>query len=75
MTLVEAAEVILKKSRGLALTSREITEQAIAEGLIHPKSAQPWVHLQAAIRQHNQQLVNAGKKEQFSLVEGKWKLN
>lgn len=75
MTLIEAAEAILGKAKGSFLSAREITDLAIKNGLIKPKSAKPWVHLQAAIRQHNQQLVNAGKKEQFSLAEGKWKLN
>lgn len=76
MTLIEAAEAILSKARGSALSAREITDQAIKDGLISPKSAKPWVHLQSAIRERNQQLEKNGKKEQFSLVEGnKWKLN
>lgn len=75
MTLIEAAEAILGKVNGSSLTAREITDQALKDGLIKPKSAKPWVHLQAAIRERNQQLVKSGKKEQFSLEEGKWKLN
>ncbi len=75
MTLVEAAESVLGKAKGSSLTAREITEQALKDGLIKPKSAKPWVHLQSALRERNQQLIKAGKKEQFSLVEGKWKLN
>ena len=75
MTLIEAAETILGRTKGSSLTAREITVQALKEGLIKPKSTKPWVHLQSAIRERNQQLVKAGKKEQFSLVEGKWKLN
>lgn len=75
MTLIEAAEAILGKAHGLSLSAREITDQALSDGLIKPKSAKPWVHLQSAIRERNQKLVLAGKKEQFSLVEGKWKLN
>ena len=75
MTLIEAAEAILSTSKGSSLTAREIVDQAIARGLIKPKSLKPWVHLQAAIRLRNQQLSIAGKKEQFFLVEGKWKLN
>jgi len=75
MTLIEAAETILDKAKGSSLSAREITDQALKEGLIKPKSTKPWVHLQSAIRERNQQLVKAGKKEQFSLVEGKWKLN
>ena len=73
MTLIEAAEIILGK--GNSKTAREITEQAIKDGLIKPKSEKPWVHLQSAIRERNRQLASAGKKEQFSYVEGKWKLN
>jgi hypothetical protein len=75
MTLIEAAEAILGKAKGSSLTAREITDHALKDGLIKPKSAKPWVHLQSAIRERNQQLIKAGKKEQFSLVEGKWKLN
>jgi HB1, ASXL, restriction endonuclease HTH domain len=75
MTLVEAAEAILGKSASSALTAREITELAMKDGLIKPKSAKPWVHMQSAIRERNQQLLAAGKKEQFSFVAGKWKLN
>jgi HB1, ASXL, restriction endonuclease HTH domain len=75
LTLVEAAEAILGKSGGTALTAREITDQAIKGGLVKPKSAKPWVHMQSAIRQRNQQLAAAGKKEQFSFVAGKWQLN
>ena len=75
MTLIEAAVSILSKSKGRSLSAREITEQALKDGLITPKSQKPWVHLQSALRERNQQLIKAGKKEQFSLVEGKWKLN
>jgi hypothetical protein len=75
MTLIEAAEAILGKAKGSSLSAREITDQALMEGLISPKSAKPWVHLQSAIRERNQQLIKAGRKEQFSFIEGKWKLN
>ena len=75
MTLIEAAEVILGKNKGSFLSAREITDQALRDGLIQPKSAKPWVHLQSAIRERNQQLAKAGRKEQFTLLEGKWKLN
>lgn len=74
MTLIEAAETILGRAQGSSLSAREITDQALNNGLIKPKSKKPWVHLQSAIRERNQQLVKAGKKEQFLLVEGKWKL-
>jgi hypothetical protein len=75
MTLIEAAEVILGKNKGAFLTAREITDQALRDGLIQPKSAKPWVHLHSAIRERNQQLAKAGRREQFTLLEGKWKLN
>jgi hypothetical protein len=74
MTLIEAAEAILSKTKG-SLSAREITDQALKDGLIKPKSAKPWVHLQSAIRERNQQLIKSGKREHFVLVEGKWKLN
>jgi hypothetical protein len=75
MTLVEAAETILGKSANTELTAREITEQAIKEDLIKPKSDKPWVHMQSAIRESNQRLLASGKKERFSFAAGKWKLN
>ena len=75
MTLIEAAEAILGKARGSYLSARAITDQALKDGLIKPKSVKPWVHLHSAIRVRNQQLVKAGKKEQFSLADGKWTLN
>jgi hypothetical protein len=75
MTLIEAAVSILSKSKGTFLSAREITDHALKDGLIKPKSAKPWVHLQSALRERNQQLIKEGKKEQFSLVDGKWKLN
>jgi len=75
VTLIEAAEAILGKAKGSFLSAREITDLAVKEGLIKPKSAKPWVHLQSAIRQQNQQLAKAGKREAFSFAEGKWKLN
>ena len=75
MTLIEAAVSILSKSKGTCLSAREITDHALKDGLIKPKSAKPWVHLQSALRERNQQLIKAGKMEQFSLVDGKWKLN
>lgn len=75
MTLIEAAEAILSKTKDLELSAKEITEQAVKDGLIKPKSTKPWVHLHSAIRDRNQELVKAGKKEQFLLVNGKWKLN
>jgi len=74
MTLIEAAETILGRAKGASLSAREITDQALKDGLIKPKSEKPWVHLQSAMRQRNHQLVSAGKKEQFSLSGGKWKL-
>ena len=75
MTLIEAAEAILSKTKGSPQSAREITDRALKDGLIKSKSSKPWVHLQAAIRERNQQLLKAGKKEQFLLIEGKWTLN
>lgn len=75
MTLIEAAEVILLKAKGSCLSAREITDMAMKHGLIKPKSAKPWMHLHAALKQHNQQSINAGQKERFSFAGGKWKLH
>ena len=75
MTLIEAAIIILSKSKGSSLSAREITDNALKDRLIKPKSAKPWVHLQSAIRARNRNLVLLGKEPQFLLVDGKWKLN
>jgi HB1, ASXL, restriction endonuclease HTH domain len=75
MTLVEAAVKILSNVKGSSLSSKEIIEMALSEGLIKPKSSKPWVHLQSAMRSHNKSLIQAGKREKFLLAEGKWKLN
>lgn len=75
MTLIEAAETVLRRANGSSLTAREIINQAIRDNLIKPKSEKPWVHLQSAMRERNKQLVKAGEREQFSFAEGKWMLN
>jgi len=74
MTLVEAAEVVLKAAGGVSLTAQEITEKAVATKLIAPKSRKPWVHLQAAMRESNFRLEKAGKTAQFISKDGKWEL-
>jgi hypothetical protein len=51
MKLVEAAELILRESKGAHLHTREICELAIQKKLITPKSQKPWVHMQAVLRQ------------------------
>ena len=75
MTLIEAAYTVLSKNKAISLSAREITDQAIKEGLINPKSKKPWVHLHSAIRERNKQMRSAGINEQFSFVKGKWKLS
>jgi hypothetical protein len=75
MTLVEAAEVILGRSKGSKLTAREITDQAVAAGLIQPKSSRPWVHLHSALKQHNRQREDSGAQPTFILFDGRWRLN
>jgi hypothetical protein len=74
MTLVEAAQAILKAAGGKELSAQEITQKAIAEKLISPKSQKPWVHLQAAIRETNARLEAAGKSAQFVAINEKWQL-
>ena len=74
MTLVEAAEVVLKAAAGIDLTAQEITQKAIAQKLINPKSSKPWVHLQSAIRETNSRLEAVGKPPIFVGENGKWRL-
>lgn len=75
MTLIEAAHIVLSKNKEISLSAREITDQAIKEGLINPKSKKPWVHLHSAIRERNKQMRSVGNKEPFFFVGGKWKLS
>ena len=51
MKLIEAAELILKESKGAHLGTKQICEIAIQKKLITPKSEKPWVHMQAVLRQ------------------------
>ena len=51
MTLLEAAELILRESNGAHLGTKEICQLAIQKKLIAPKSSTPWVHMQAVLRQ------------------------
>jgi hypothetical protein len=74
MTLVEAAEAILKVAGSDGLSAQEITQKAVAGKLVSPKSEKPWVHLQAAIRETNARLEAAGKSAQFVSKNGKWLL-
>ena len=50
MKLVEAAELILRETKGAHLGTREICEIAVQKKLIAPKSNKPWVHMQAVLR-------------------------
>ena len=48
MNMADAAEEVLRRN-GRDLSSREIASQAIADGLIAPRSDKPWVYIAAAI--------------------------
>ena len=65
MTLVEAAVKILSNVKGSSLSSKEIIEMALSEGLIKPKSSKPWVHLQSAMRSHNKSLIKRERGKNF----------
>jgi HB1, ASXL, restriction endonuclease HTH domain len=75
MNLADAAEQVLHRS-GQDLTSREISERAVADGLIAPRSDQPWVYIAAAIRKDNRRRQEQGQKARFTSVGlGRYKLN
>jgi hypothetical protein len=75
MNMADAAEQVLRRS-GRDLSSREIASQALADGLITPRSDEPWVYVAAAIRKDNRRRQNQGQGARFSSAgTGRYKLN
>jgi hypothetical protein len=75
MNMADAAEEILRRN-GRDLSSREIASQAMASGLITPRSDKPWTYITAAIRKDNQHRQNQGQAPRFTTAgTGRYKLN
>jgi len=64
--LADAAERVLREQPGQALHSKEITERALATGLIAPRSETPWVYVAAAIRKDNRRRQQRGETPRFT---------
>jgi hypothetical protein len=74
MNMADAAEQVLLR-RGRDLSSKEIADQAIADGLIAPRSDKPWVYIAAAIRKDNRRRQDSGQAVRFtSAGTGRYKL-
>jgi HB1, ASXL, restriction endonuclease HTH domain len=65
MNMADAAEQVLR-SAGRDLTSRQIADQAIADGLIAPRSDKPWVYIAAAISKDNRHRRQQGQAVRFA---------
>jgi hypothetical protein len=66
MNLADAAERVLKESE-VPLSIFEITERALHQGLITPKSDTPAVYVRAAIRKDNRKRESRGEPLRFTL--------
>jgi hypothetical protein len=74
MNMADAAEQILQRS-GKDLSSREIAGEAIASGLISPRSDKPWIYVAAAIRKDNRRRQSRGEPIRFaSAGTGRYRL-
>jgi hypothetical protein len=74
MNMADAAEQVLRRT-GRDLSSREIADQAVAEGLIAPRSDKPWVYMAAAIRKENRRRQGRGEAARFvSVGTGRYSL-
>jgi hypothetical protein len=65
MNMADAAEQVLRRA-GRDLSSKEIADQAVTEGLITPRSDTPWVYMAAAIRKDNLRRKNRGQALRFA---------
>jgi HB1, ASXL, restriction endonuclease HTH domain len=75
MNLADAAEEVLRKHAGKALHSKEIADQAIAAGLVSPRSESPGVYVAAAIRKDNRKRERQGESPRFEPIgEGRFRL-
>jgi hypothetical protein len=76
VNLADAAEEVLRQGDGRSLTSREITDRAMALGLIAPRSATPWKHLAAALREDIVRREQRGEPVRFSAAgSGRFQLS
>ncbi len=74
MNMADAAEQVLRRS-GRDLSSKEIADQAIADGLIAPRSDKPWAYIAAAIRKDNRRKRDQGEATRFtSAGTGRYRL-
>lgn len=75
MNMADAAEQVLRRS-DRDLSSKEIADQAVADGLIAPRSDKPWVYIAAAIRKDNRRRQHGGQAARFAPAgKGRYKLN
>lgn len=74
MKLTDAAHHVLSSKADEILDCREIVELAIRQGLIVPKSARPWSHMQSALNLELKNDLAKGKKSRFERINGKWKV-
>lgn len=65
MNMADAAEQVLRRS-GRDLSSKEIADLAIADGLITPRSDKAWVYIAAAIRKDNRRRQDSGQAARFT---------
>jgi hypothetical protein len=74
MNMADAAEQVLRRS-GRDLSSKELAEQAVADGLIAPRSDKPWIYMAAAIRKDNRRRQDQGQTARFAPAgTGRYKL-
>jgi hypothetical protein len=74
VNMADAAEQVLRRN-DRDLSSKEIADQAIADGLIAPRSDKPWVYIAAAIRKDNLRRQNRGQATRFtSMGNGRYEL-
>jgi hypothetical protein len=66
MHLVDAAAEILRRSPTEALSVKEISDRAVAGGLITPRSQTPWLYMAAAMRKELRQLAELGGEPRFA---------
>ena len=66
MNFADAAAQILKEN-GTPLPVAEITQRALRQGLINPKSDDPVTYVRAAIRKDNLRRENHNERPRFKL--------
>jgi hypothetical protein len=67
MNFAEAAAQVLRENGG-PLPVADITERALEQGLISPKSDDPVTYVRAAIRKDNRRRESQGQTARFSLT-------